>query len=297
MSLSPNKILRIALAVVCLLAAAVALLLAKVPSRLLARLNQRVSPISVVFEMTAGRQSFSVVQIGAYIGKTDNDPLYSLLVDRQTHADQSKMRKRTKAVFVEPIREYFDLLCENYSDLQGAVFENVAIAESDGEREMFRLKVNPADYGFPDWLAQLSSLKKERMEGLWEAYEKNPEYQKFYLENRVAEKVQCMTLQELLEKHEMQDLDLLLIDAEGYDYEILKTLDYTTTMPKFINFERVLLQEEEGACRRMLESHGYHLFDWHQDTFCVRDDCWNEFKTAERRLLNRVGPQAPKKNP
>jgi hypothetical protein len=61
----------------------------------------------------------------------------------------------------------------------------------------------------------------------------------------------------------------LQIDAEGYDFKILKTLDFNKLKPKFINYERVLLQEDEQACREMLEAQGYRLFDWGQDTLCI----------------------------
>jgi hypothetical protein len=32
---------------------------------------------------------------------------------------------------------------------------------------------------------------------------------------------------------------------------------------------RVLLQDDEPACRSMLTANGYVLFDWGQDTLCV----------------------------
>lgn len=80
---------------------------------------------------------------------------------------------------------------------------------------MYRLKVDPTEYGYPKWLAQLSSLKKERMEELWDKYERMPEYQQFYLENRVIERVRSMTLEQPLARHQIEELDLLQIDAEG----------------------------------------------------------------------------------
>ena len=64
-------------------------------------------------------------------------------------------------------------------------------------------------------------------------------------------------------------LDLLQIDAEGYDYEILKTIDFDRIRPRFVNYERVLLLDEEPACRSMMRDAGYVLFDWDIDTLCV----------------------------
>ena len=56
------------------------------------------------------------------------------------------------------------------------------------------------------------------------------------------------SLDELLIRHHIDDLDLLQIDAEGYDLEIIAMIDFNTTRPRFINYERVLLQESERFC-------------------------------------------------
>jgi FkbM family methyltransferase len=216
---------------------------------------------------TLGRQpSFSIVQIGAYIGDTENDPLFDFLHRR---LGQKPNSTEIKVVLVEPIREYFDQLRQNYEGVGNLYFENVAIAEKEGEIEMFRLNADPVAHGFPEWLSQLSSLKKERMEELWDNYERHEEAKRFYLEHRVTEKVKAVTLQQLLDKHQIKQLDLLQIDAEGYDYEILKTIDFNNFRPRYINYERVLLQEDEPACREMLMAAGYELIDWGQDTLCI----------------------------
>ena len=133
---------------------------------------------------------------------------------------------------------------------------------------MYRLNVDPTDYGFPEWVAQ-SSLKEERMEELSVPWERGEELQAFYREHRVIEKVNSLPLGLLLERHELRDLDLLQIDAEGYDYEILKTLDFNQHKPRFINYERALLDEDEPACRQMLMSHGYVLMDSRIDTLAI----------------------------
>ena len=107
------------------------------------------------------------------------------------------------------------------------------------------------------------------MEELWDNYERLEEAQEFYLKHRVVENVQCVTLEMLFAKHDIQQLDLLQVDAEGYDFEILKTLDFSKIKPRFINYERVLLKENESVCRDMLTKHGYELVDWGQDTLAI----------------------------
>ena len=230
-----------------------------------------IESLATVLEWLAEQPSLSIVQIGAYVGNTENDPL-AVFLHEHLDAAEPESRQKAKVVLVEPIRDYFDRLRENYASLSGVVFENVAIAEKEGTMEMYRLTVDPTEYGYPEWLSQLSSLKEERMQELWDRTQDNQEFQEFYLKHRTVESVRCMTLQQLLDRHQIEQLDLLQIDAEGYDYEILKTLDFQKVRPRFINYERVLLLEDEAACRRMLMAQGYLLIDWDQDTLCIRVD-------------------------
>jgi FkbM family methyltransferase len=206
------------------------------------------------------------VQIGAFVGNSFNDPLFHFI--RQIGSDPNF---QIKIVLVEPVKKYFELLKKSYADVPGVLFENVAIAESSGMRDFYHLGVDPADYGFPDWLAQLGSLKAERIEAIWNKYEKNREYQEFCRAHQVVSRAECITLRELMEKHSIAEIDLLQIDAEGYDYEILKTIDFQSSRgPRFIRYERVLLFEQERECRAMLRSAGYQLRDCGQDTLAMR---------------------------
>jgi FkbM family methyltransferase len=203
-----------------------------------------------------------VIQVGAYIGTEANDPLSGFI--------RAKAGRGLTAVLIEPVRDYFDQLTSNYAGLEGVRFENVAIADAIGTREFYRLGVNPQDYGYPEWLAQLGSLKQDRMTDIWSRCEADPKLQEFWLAHRVVDVVECMTLPALLERHGIAEVDLLQIDAEGYDFEILKTIDFSRIAPRFINYERLLLGDQEAQCRAMLQAAGYRMTDYGQDTFCSR---------------------------
>ena len=207
------------------------------------------------------------MQIGAYVGDTASDPLYRFF------RDELPSRPTAVVVLVEPVAEYFEQLQDAYRDLPNVRLENVAVAEQEGDRDFYRLGVDPADHGKPAWVSQLGSLRSDRLGKLWDNYEQQkvagPGLKAFLLEHRVTEKVQCATFHQLVERHNLVDLDLLQIDAEGYDYEILRSIDFSQVRPRFINYERVLLQDDEPACRSMLTANGYVLFDWGQDTLCV----------------------------
>jgi hypothetical protein len=219
----------------------------------------------------ADQDRFTVVQIGAFTRDTDNDPLFRFLQYELPHHPDALV------VLVEPVRHHFDLLRDAYRGLPGVRFENVAVAESEGERDFFRLAVDPAQHGQADFLSQVGSLREHRMTPLWQRYEQElfdggrvvQDYAGFWHANRVVDRVSCTTVTDLLRRNQITALDLLQIDAKGYDHVILQTIDFARIRPRFINFERVLLYDEEPACREMLERAGYELIDWGQDTLCI----------------------------
>jgi hypothetical protein len=112
-----------------------------------------------VLAKLAVRHAFSIVQIGAYVGDTSNDPLYRFL------HEVLPGRPQATVVLVEPVAEYFERLKEAYEVLPAVRLEQVAIAEQDCERPFYRLGVDPAQYGHPEWLSQLGSLRATRHDG------------------------------------------------------------------------------------------------------------------------------------
>jgi FkbM family methyltransferase len=226
--------------------------------------------LAAVLDALAAQEAVTIVQIGAYTGDSPNDPLFGFL--RRLASRPPTDLVRSTVVLVEPVAEYHRRLNDCYADLPCARFERVAIAETAGWRDFYRLAADPAAHGHPEWLSQLGSLRSDRMTRLWDNYEARDDLKEFFFAHRIVERVPCITFADLLARHTLEALDLLQIDTEGYDYRILRTVDFRRVRPRFINYERVLLQEDEPACRDMLERAGYTLADWGQDTLAVRRD-------------------------
>ncbi len=144
------------------------------------------------------------------------------------------MPGRCTAVLIEPIRHVYHKLLQSYADCTGPVrFENVAVGNRFEVRDFYRLRENadPRRDGFPDYFRQLGSLLPDRVTTLWDSYEQrqfgeNQAAKRYLAENTVVEKVFVVTLADIVAKHELQRVDLLQIDAEGFDYEIIKTIDF-----------------------------------------------------------------------
>lgn len=227
-------------------------------------LNRDVHPMVIALDVITRNPGFSVIQLGAYIGNSGNDPLFKSLSRRLREVDG-------KLIVVEPVRSFYDELVKNYEGIPGVAFENVAISDQAGPAIFYRLGVDPVVHGYPEWLSQLGSLKEERMTELWDQYEADERLKDFYLKHRVQEIVECVTFQELTSRHGLAALDLLQMDVEGYELEILRTIDFGKFPVRFVNYESVLLHSEKPNAERLMAGWGYRLNDYGQDTFCCKE--------------------------
>jgi len=236
----------------------------------------------VLQELLSRQSHVSVMQVGAHVGNSENDPIHRFL--------WSVKGGECTALLIEPVRHLFKQLTANYARCPADIrFENAAVAEAAGHRDFYRLKDDTDLTGMPDWMNQLGSLLPERIDAMWDACEQNPEHKQFLAENTITDRVRCATIDALRRKHAIGRIDFLQIDAEGYDYEILKTIDFESSKPKAINYERVLLGDSEAECRGMLQSHGYMLYDhdYNIDTICVLRELGIGSRWKQRRRLTR----------
>lgn len=238
--------------------------------------------IHVLRELLSRQSHVSVVQVGAHVGNSENDPIHRFL--------WSVKGGECTALLIEPVSHLFKQLTANYAKCPADIrFENAAVAEEAGHRDFWRLREGADLAGMPDWMNQLGSLLPERIDTMWDACEQNPAHKRFLAENTIMDRVRCATVDGLRRKHGIGEIDFLQIDAEGYDYEILKTIDFESSKPKAINYERVLLGESEAECREMLQSHGYMLYDHDHniDTICVLRELGIGNRWKQRRRLTR----------
>lgn len=73
-------------------------------------------------------------------------------------------------------------------------------------------------------------------------------------------KVRCAPLADILREHVIGELDLLTIDAEGYDFEVLKTLDFEVSRPRVVlteQFSRDIAALLDSELHHYLHARGY----------------------------------------
>ena len=199
-----------------------------------------------------------VVQIGACDGFT-SDPIYSYI-----------KKYHWQGVLVEPIPFLFKKLKKFYKDHQGLSFENSAIYKNKCQIDMLTIDPKLSNIStVPDWFFGYSSLARSDLFGqeLWTSTV-GKEIIKTGLDKKTVDKyvhkikVNAITWANLIEKYSIKKIDLLQIDAEGYDFEILQQIDYHQISPKLIHFEYGRLSDIDfGSAIRFLIDKGYVVVD------------------------------------
>jgi FkbM family methyltransferase len=186
------------------------------------------------------------VQVGSNDGVHD-DPLHDLI----------RRHPEWRGIFVEPVASMFSRLRRNYHDDPRFVFLNVAVGRTRGTQNFYYVsEAAPAAVsGLPDWHSRIGSFSRAHITTLL-----GPTIEPFIVEAAV----EAVPLADILAEHAVESIDLLHVDAEGFDDEVLSQLDFGRYRPRVILIEhahlsplrdhrvRELLRGQGYSCRRLL---------------------------------------------
>lgn len=200
------------------------------------------------------------VKVGANDGIT-GDPCSDLLLKSNTW----------KGLLIEPVPYCCERLKRNFSDTSRFTVEQVAIGTASGSIPFYfvdrdAIKNLPS---LPNWYDQVGSFNRNHITNQFGAG----------IEPYIVEfKVETCTLSDVFMRNCIADLHLLHIDTEGYDFEVLKMLDFNRYRPVIIFIEhKHLSASDNSAMRRLLYNNGYSIYDCGMDYFAFN-------KAANKRL-------------
>lgn len=193
------------------------------------------------------------IQVGANDG-TSADPVTKLI-----------NKYNLRGLLVEPQPKTFKKLVKNYQDQNQLIFENSAIWTQDGTVTFYAVRED--EPGLPIWCYQIANLERDRVLAMLSDGQNELNISQ-NLESLIEEiPVPALTFKTLLSKHNIQKLDLLVIDTIGYDFEIIKMIPFDSIKPPIIHFEHALLSlDERVACFKYLTGLGYSLSQAGVDT-------------------------------
>lgn len=192
------------------------------------------------------------VQVGSNDGE-QLDPLRWSILQRGWHG-----------IMIEPVPYVFQRLQKNYGKVPGVQLANVAIADKAGELPFYHLREKGKDEQLPSYYDALGSFRKD-------VVLKHDFLIPDIAERLLTSMVRATTFAGLLAEHQVRRLDILHVDTEGYDYEILKQVDFARWEIPLLLYESMHLSVEDRAeCEEMLRRAGYDLLSTEMDTVALR---------------------------
>jgi len=176
-----------------------------------------------------------------------------------------------KGIMVDPLEN----LMSEIPDHPNLIKEYFAVHTTTGIED-FIMVTNPEDYGESHVHVGMSGLKNSP----------NPLYHPYYNGKLSTIQVPTITLDDLIDKHDVKHINLLKIDTEGNDGEILLNYSFRI-LPDVIKFEHIHFSGIESNVDyvgmdqsyytqsyynllRKLTNMGYVIWQEKDDVYCIR---------------------------
>ena len=190
-----------------------------------------------------------LIQIGANDGKSFDEINFFI------------KKYKINSLLVEPIDRYFNELKKNYADNDYVKFENSAISVENSVSYLFQVKKKYLNH-YDDHVKGLASFEKRHLlkHGI----------RTFHIEKT---KVETITLNNLIKKNNIKFLDLLFVDAEGYDGKIVYDFLLNTNFKPLIIFEYIHI--ENLFFEKLLiylNKENYSYFSLNENLICFPND-------------------------
>lgn len=216
----------------------------------------------VVAHLMLRRKDLFFIQIGANDGIT-NDPLYKFITEFGW-----------QGILVEPMPESFAALQETHRGRPGLTLLNAALAGEDGTLPIYTVRIDAGTF------------QKAQM---YSSFDRNVVLRnsRFVpdIANRIEEvQVKAVSMKTLLGHAGSRPVDILAIDAEGFDYTILKMIDFTRLKPAIILYEHTHLNKaDQEAAAELLAAHGYRMTRDTLDTIGYRPEFTYGWRHIDQR--------------
>jgi FkbM family methyltransferase len=217
-------------------------------------------PLDLVLAAYEARGNMiTILQIGACDG-VNRDPVRHQI-----------LKGNTRAVLVEPNPLAFERLQKAYAGIPNVTLVQAAIGDQDGSAHFYRVKKSATTD--PEAL-QVASFYREHLE----RHGRKPD-------DIEQIDVPCRSLGSLVAELDLAKIDLLQIDAEGFDAAVVRMALKMPVQPDCINFEHIHLKTPDRLPLFELLKAGGYLLSY---------DAWNILALQKSRLEElKNGPDGP----
>lgn len=168
---------------------------------------------------------------------------------------------KIKSILVEPIKENFEELINNYSKIENIIFENSAISVKGEISFLYKVKSQYLNkYG--EHVKAISSFNKKHLI--------NHGVKNSHIEKQM---INSISIKELLNKHKIENFDLLFLDAEGYDGNIVNDFLDESLLKPYIIFEFIHIDNDifKILINKLIQKK-YNLFNIGENIICVPEE-------------------------
>jgi FkbM family methyltransferase len=175
-----------------------------------------------------------------------------------------------KVLLIEPVKYNFDQLKNRFKNYKNIIFENVAIGDKNELIDFFHVLESSIDKLKKHWASGIGSFSKEHI-----LKHRTKRFQ-IAEEDIKCIKIKAITFNKLVEKYKIEYINKLMIDAEGFDYNIIKSIDFKKIFIKEIIFEKKHLSttfqigSKLNEIKALLVKEKYKLFDISEENILAK---------------------------
>ncbi|MBD3636883.1 MAG: FkbM family methyltransferase [Crocinitomicaceae bacterium] len=208
--------------------------------------------------------SFNVIQVGANDGIT-HDPIHKFI-----------KRDKWSGVLLEPQYYVFEkFLSKIYRKHPNITVLNAAMGYKNGTSSIYKI-----GFSTSRWATGLTTFDRKTLEKAFESGHVARKCAKEGIEipsdtsiHIVEEPVQIVSAEHLISEYNLDKIDLLMIDTEGFDFEIIKMIDINANEPGMIIFEHSHLSEGDyQTCIAHLQENNYTVKKDGANTIAIKDN-------------------------
>ncbi|MDA9623929.1 FkbM family methyltransferase [Pelagibacteraceae bacterium] len=166
-----------------------------------------------------------------------------------------------KIILIEPVKYNLIELKQRTKDLKNVIIEEIAISDKDEIVPFYHIKRSSIKKLKKHWASGIGSFDINHI--------LNHKNKRFQVTREDIEQIQisCLSFSSLIKKYEIKKVDKLMMDVEGAEYKILKSINYNEVDISQIIFEKKHFDgsfsegKKLGEIKNILITNGYYISD------------------------------------
>ena len=175
-----------------------------------------------------------------------------------------------KVLLIEPVKYNFEQLKNRFKNYKNIIFENIAIGEKNELKDFFYILENSVTKLKKHWASGIGSFSKEHIL-------KHRTKRFRVTENDIqCIKIKSITFNKLIEKYKIERINKLIIDTEGLDYKIIKSINFKKIFINEIMFEKKHLgatfqiNDKLDEIKNFFLKENYKIFDISEENILAK---------------------------